>query len=830
MKPLVLPFLLVLSAVLSPSHTHGEDRIKSRATPSQPVRTDRYGDPLPTGAIARLGTVRLRAGDEVHSVVFTPDGKFVILSDAGAQFHGPDRFIGVYDATTGARVRAFPGHRLNVLARLAVSPDGKTLAEIGGAHSVCLWDLETGRLLHEFGGDDVTNLVGIAFAPDSKTVTTIGGGSGIQIWDCATGERLRRLAGEKSGSSLAYSPDGKLLAAAGVESLQLSDVAGDRVLWQVKAAMGGNDAVAFSPDAKMIAVGDATGAILVVVTADGKELCRWQAHAAFDAHQRATETLAFSPDGNTLASGGDDGLIYLWDPLTGKKAGTLRGHLGAVYSVAFSRDGRTLASGSLDKTARLWDVAARRERPAFNGHDGGVTCLAFAPDGRRLASGGRDKTVQLWDAERAEQQWVLPRHRDRLAAVACSADGKLLASADDSGDIRLLEAATGKPIHLLGAFADYLVAFQPDGKTLASAGAGPAVRVWDIASGKERPRVPIVGKSKWKGALGFSPDGKLIAWRAEDSTIHLLDWAAGRELCCLAAKKSNIWRIAFAPDGRRVVTGGDDGIIRIWRVSDGEELFLWPTRARSVDALAFSGDGRFLASGGWHESGVMLWDAATGKEIHRFEGHRARIDALAFSPVGLRLASGSSDFTALVWDVPAALGRDAPPASDPERCWSDLADENPRVGYRAVFALAKTPDRSVLTLGRRLRPAPEATPTRVRDLLADLDDPDVAVREKATAVLEALGEAAEPALRKVVGGSPSPEVRARAERLLAKVAWPVPREPQLQSLRALAALEEIATPEARRLLETLATGAPEARLTQEAKAALDRLARRAAKP
>jgi WD40 repeat protein len=809
-----LLFLLAYLGLVGNLLVQGEPPVgeakQKPAPPGKVVRTDLYGDPLPEGAIARLGTIRLRHKSDVFSAIFTPDGKSLIAADS--------ELIRVYDPTTGARVRSFQGHRFGSEV-LALSPNGKILAGIGGAASVSLWNLADGRLLREFGQrkeDENGNLVGLAFSPDSKTLATIGCRTGIQLWDSATGKRVRRLAGQDAGWCVAFSPDGKLLAAGGADALQLWDPATGKMVWQIKKDNIDIHAVAFAPDGKTLAAGEEADNILLVAPADGKELRHW---AAGGSH-----SLAFSPDGKSLASGGDDGTIRFWDPLTGKKVRDLRGHLSAVCSVAFSPDGRSLTSGSHDRTVRLWEVSTGRERPAFDGHQDSVYHVAFSPDGKVLASGGRDDTVRLWDPERGKQLQLLPDYDTPFY----SPDGKLLAATDRSGVIRLRDSATGKLVRSFEAHGEDTLAFHPDGRTFASTGSEPVIRVWETATGKERLHFTTEGKSKWMNSIAFSPDGKLLACGEEDEAIHLWDWAARREVRRFAdSKKARCF--AFAPDGSSLATGGDDGMIRFWRVKDGEERLHWKVDDCTIHALAFSPNGRFLATPREEEAAVSLWEVATGKELHRFVGHVGWVNALAFSPDGRRLASGSHDFTVLVWEVPASLEKDGILPSDPERCWKDLADDDPRVAYRAVWGLANMPAKTVPLLCERLRPVPGATQARIDRLIADLDDDDFAVRSKASAGLEELGEVTEPSLRKVLRGSPSPEVRQRAEKLIAKAAAPVPPAEQLRLLRALAVLEEIGTPEACKLLESLANAAPDARLTQEAGAILERLAKQPAK-
>jgi hypothetical protein len=220
---------------------------------------------------------------------------------------------------------------------------------------------------------------------------------------------------------------------------------------------------------------------------------------------------------------------------------------------------------------------------------------------------------------------------------------------------------------------------------------------------------------------------------------------------------------------------------------------------------------------------VRVWELASGKLVGKRSGHKGWIRAVTFSPDSRRLASGSEDGTILVWDVRAFAAEETPGASL-DALWQDLRHEDAARARRAVWSLAADPVRSVPSLASRLRPVEAPDAGRVARLVRDLDNDAFAMRERATRDLEALGEAAAPALRAALRKGPTPEVRMRAERLLKKVRG-VPGLEQLRVRRAVEVLEHAGTPTARRLLDRLAKGWPEARLTQEARAALGRLVR-----
>jgi hypothetical protein len=246
-----------------------------------------------------------------------------------------------------------------------------------------------------------------------------------------------------------------------------------------------------------------------------------------------------------------------------------------------------------------------------------------------------------------------------------------------------------------------------------------------------------------------------------------------------------------------------------------------------LSAVAFSPDGRLLITGEWPKEGlasnIRLWEVATGEEVLKFSGHRGAVRTVRFSPDGRLAASGGADTSIVVWDV-LTHGRERSRLNDatPSELWTDLASTDAARAYRAVCTLASAPSEAVELFSRHLRPTTPPENTRINSLLHQLDDDRFAVRERATKELSGLRDIAESVLRNVLDEAhTSPEVRGRLERLLN-----APLSPDaLRVVRAIQALEIAGTPEAKALLERLATGTPEARLTHEAKASTARLAR-----
>jgi dipeptidyl aminopeptidase/acylaminoacyl peptidase len=292
--------------------------------------------------------------------------------------------------------------------------------------------------------------------------------------------------------------------------------------------------------------------------------------------------------------------------------------------------------------------------------------------------------------------------------------------------------------------------------------------------------------------------------------------------------------LAFSPDGRMLaVPGGQkSNVVRLMEVATGKERLRLEGRAGHGGRVVFSPDGRFLATGS-KDHGVRLWDVATGKEVHSFEGHQADIEALTFSADGRMLASSSGDHTTLVWDVSNVLPEEPRPAKlspkELDALWDDLASADAAKAFRAIGLLASAPAQSVSLLHERLRPVAAPDRAKVAKLITDLDSAQFTIREKATKELEALDELAGPFLRKALEGDPPPELRKRARELLDRIEQGGFSPEGLRAWRSLEVLERIGTPEARRVLQALAKGTAEARLTRGAKEALERLSQRDAK-
>ena len=463
-------------------------------------------------------------------------------------------------------------------------------------------------------------------------------------WHLPEGAKVRL--GKGSINGIAYSPDWTRLAVASSIGIWFYDVQTGEELDLLGYTDEVYSIVAFSPDGRTLASGGHNGTIRLWNIDTGKHIRILIGHEVYD----HIYSLVFSPDGRTLASGGSGHTIRLWDVNTGAQIRTLTEHTDDVYSVAFSPDGNTLASGGRDHTIRLWKTNTGAQLRTLD--TGPVYSVAFSPDGNTLASGGRDHTIRLWDVNTGAQIRTLTEHTDDVYSVAFSPDGNTLASGGRDHTIRLWDVNTGAQIRTLrGDLSSvYSVAFSPDGNTLASEGAD-TIHLWDVNTGAQIRT--LTEHSDVVNSIAFSPDGRILAsggWRWGTKTIHLWDVDAGAQIRTLTGHRHNVNSVAFSPDGNTLASGGDDYTIRLWDVNTGAQIRTLKGHTDGVYSVAFSPDGNTLASGG-DDYTIRLWDVNTGAQIRTLTGHRHNVNSVAFSPDGLILASGGRDRTTRLWDI-----------------------------------------------------------------------------------------------------------------------------------------------------------------------------------
>jgi len=484
-----------------------------------------------------------------------------------------------------------------------------------------------------------------------------------------------------------------------------------------------------------------------------------------------------------------------------------------------------------ESVPRVYDLKTGKElHPNSEAHRGQVHGVAITPDGQ-IVSAGTDNTIRLWDLKSGRHlRAIATDHPLGASTITVSADGRVVASADHNrGDVELHELRTGKLVRRIdtGGQMVHQAAFAPHGKLLAVSadkarpGGGktdPFLGFWDVEAG-HKLREEKVG---FYGTMAFDPNGKFIALISADG-IRIYDIASGRQQRVLNQKEPRC--LAISPDGR-ILACGDFHFksVTLWELASGRERGRIETTSEWCTQLCFSPDGRRLAR--QNKNSVEIWDVRSLKKSHLFAGHDAWIEGLCFTSDSQKLISASFDTTLLVWDMAAVAGRQAKaaPATDMavREAWNDLGSLDGQVAHRALGSLIDAPAQAAPLMRDQLKPAAPLDAAAVERLLGKLDSDAFAERDRSRKDLERLGDAVEPALRRLLAGAPSVEVKRRAEMILAKVTGPIADTELLRSLRAVEAMENIGTPEAIQVLETLANGGTEARLTREAKAALER--------
>jgi RNA polymerase sigma factor (sigma-70 family) len=801
-----------------------------------PASANQWQDPLPTGALVRLGTPRFHHGGPVLCVAFSPDGKLVA---SGSNFL--DRTVSIWETATGREVHRLQGHQ-GWIWSVAFSPDGKLLASGSGDATIRLWDVATGQMVRQIQGHQ-QQINSLVFSPDGAMLASGSHDQTMRLWDVATGQEVRQFTGHERGvMSVRFTPDGKTLVSGSADgALRVWETATGRELRQMGDKQSFVTGIALSPDGKLLASGgtdnlrpeDETTTqprswkVHLWEVATGKALLK------LEGHTNEVQFVAFSPDGTVLASSGRDQTVRLWNPTTGKSLRTLEGHGERVRALAFSPDGKTLASGSWDNTLRLWEVTTGKERPGFGPHQAWLTFMAYSTDGKTLMTGASDRNIRSWDMATGKLLREFKAHQERGRSVDLSVDHKLLATGSHEGMIHLWDPATGKEIRQFGQHQGPVqsVALSPDGKLLASGGKDSEIRIWDVLRGEELRLCP--GHQQEISFVTFSPDGKMLASASADGTVRLWDVATGKELRKLLEEGNGdfIEVAVFSPNGKLLATGGISKPIRLFDVATGKLVRQIEDYQGTIARIAFSPDGRSLAAG--TPQAVHVWETATGKERCRFVGgHRGWVHGMLFSPDGRTLISGSSDGTALVWDLTGRIRDGRLPVvdlsvADLETAWRDLAGDDTAKAYRALWSLAAASKQSLPLLREHLKPVSSPIDAaRVQQFISELDNDQFAVREKAGKELEKLGEAAEPALRKALEKPSSPEAQRRLERLLESLNVQAASAERVHGARCLEVLEQIGSPEAQAVLQKLAAGTPGAWLTEEAKASLQRLTQR----
>jgi RNA polymerase sigma factor (sigma-70 family) len=792
-------------------------------------------DPLPAGAVARMGFTRFRHAG-LSDFACLPDNKTVLTL-------GADRVVRAWDMTTGQLTRSVALQK-GVGGALALSADGKFAAACNW-ETVTVWDTDIGKVLASFAGPkpsvgsfSTTQSVGsFGFSPDGKMLCATTWDVRLTVWDWRTGKQTQvqvppRGFGMDSTFHGGFSPDGKHFAGGGGsgQPLCLFETATWKEVHRLKCSATTST---FTPDGKRLVVcsmaNDAGGreaVIRVFDVATGKELAQYRL-----GFEGAFFSLAVSPDGKLLGCGASDRSCLL-DLSTGK---VLHPLTGRPWGLAFTPDGKTFVASADASHLRFWDVATgkeRHEQPGNFGHS--LLATSASPDGRLLAAADwPDRAVHVWDTSngRLIRRLSLAGEGRYTRDLAFSPDGTTLSAGLYYGEFHAWEAATGKELRAVELTKSnrqdrsfYSARLSPDGRTATTIdqdtdNKSTRLTVWDLPG--KRP------KREWTFAGGYygrlwSPDGDTLVL-STTSDLSIIDIETGEQRARLAGTLRDSSPAVLSPDGRLVAARldtekGKPAPIGVFEVATGKPV---ARVAVGWGHYAIAADNRtFITADNTH---LRSWDLATGKETASRTLPQGVTGLVALA--GRRAFTPMADGTGLVWDLPKTNDRAAATTTkEVAGWWTDLRSDDSAKAYAAIWRMNDVPaDVVVAFLRTYLRPEAAPDPAKLRQLVADLNSDTFRVREKAEKELQELGHAAVPALRKELDEKPGPEMRQRIEQLLSRKPDPGSRPEALRRLRAMQVVERAATKEARALLTELAEGLPLAPETKEARAALGRL-------
>jgi WD40 repeat protein len=578
------------------------------------------------------------------SARYSPDGSLIALA-------GGDGVVTLLDAKSRKKISSFTAFE-QACWDLAFSPDGKMLGVTSrGQKLISVFQLEPLQLLQSMPQDQ--EAFGITFHPGGKGFATISctplvwEPPQIQVWPAKAKSPLNLKGHSAYAMRVRFSPDGRMLATAGADgAVKLWDPVTGSELFEIGVAKGPVLGLRFSPSTNLLAIGDSRGLVMLwKISPESQKL-----FSTLVAHQRPITDLAFSPDGQRLATASFEHTAKIWDVASSEELASLPGHGGRVWTVDFSPDGQELVTASEDGTVGFWPVDPRADSEVIPSTELD-SLVSYSPDGRRFFYQGLARNlITVYDASSKD---VLEKFPGRNLAFA--PDGQTLAHLRET-NLVLRDALTLREDNVLplGPSLAGALCFSPDNRFLALRQSNNVLIIETTA----RRKVATLPEGANRGEdrpLLFSPDSKLLIEAGGDKgAIHLWNTTSWALSATLASGSGNVAALALSPDGRILASrvGGDTKIL-LWdlrhkRLASDPVL---ESNTGAVTSLSFSPDGRTLASGTF-DGPIKLWNVAGRQELGTLRGHITILRSLAFSPDGQSLISSSYDSTIRIWRAP----------------------------------------------------------------------------------------------------------------------------------------------------------------------------------
>ncbi|MCX6156964.1 MAG: protein kinase [Ignavibacteriae bacterium] len=577
--------------------------------------------------------------DDVRTVCFSPDGKYVLSGS-------DDCNIRLWDIQSGNKIRTYIGHSGSIHS-VCFSPDGKNALSGSYDCEIRLWDIQTGETSRVFKGH-TRSVHSVCFSPDGKYALSGSNDYTVRLWDIQSGKEIKKFNGHTDNINVVLiSPNGKYILSGSDDTTLRS--------WDIE-----------------------TGKEIKTIEIDGEKVL----------------FLKFTENNNIAISASKDNTIIFWDILNGEKIRSIKGSDNLLSSLTISPNNTYVLSGSVDSNIYFWEVSSLKEIKTFEGHKDSIKFLSYSQDSRYVLSGSGDNSFYLWEIHYPQKKIdnnypLLSKiksvtelieienvNKEQLEEIKNLRNRKKYIEAYD-----LIESLQNSPyleksnellnikndickqsgfrrirlknvfcVNIFRGHTDriYSVDFSCDNKKALSGSRDKTIRLWDIETGKEIRR--FEGHTGEVISVEFSPDGRYALSGSKDNTIRLWEIETGKEIRRFDGHTESVWSVCFSPDGKFLLSGSLDNTIRLWNVDTGQEIRIFTGHTDEVMSVCFSPDGRYALSGSSDET-IRLWDISTGKIKNIFEGHEQTVFSVTFSPNGRSILTGSLDKSVRFWDT-----------------------------------------------------------------------------------------------------------------------------------------------------------------------------------